>query len=327
MKSQKPLVSIVSVNWNNAEITLDMVRSFEGLRYTHYELIIVDNGSTRGGDIEKVLDYPQVKLIKTGKNLGFAGGTNVGIRASEGEYILLLNNDTVVNPNFLDSMVQVLEDNPKAGVVSPKIYFYDDPMRFQYAGGTGINPLTGRGFFIGYKEMDEGQYDHIKQTYLCSGACMMVRREVFEEIGLLSERYFMYYEEHDFTERAQKAGWMCYYTANSFIHHKVSLSMGKYNPLKTYYMYRNRLLFMRRVKNGPTLIPFKLYYYLLAIPKNLMQHTFKKELDHAQSILKGLTWHFQNHGDIMPNPSYAQDEQGQNAPDYPFINRLSAEVC
>lgn len=301
-QSSTPLISIVSVNWNKPEITLDMVKSFRHVTYPNYELIIVDNGSTIG-DIDIVKDYPYVKLIKTGKNLGFAGGTNFGIRQAGGEYILLLNNDTVVPPHFLEPMVELMEDVPKIGIVSPKIYYFDSPKVIQFAGTTEINKITGRGHKIGYMQEDDGSYNRTVPTALAHGACMLVRREVLEQIGLLSELYFMYYEEYDFCERAKHAGWACYYTGKSYIHHRESMSMGKRNPIKTYYMFRNRWLYMRRIEKGWNYYLFLIYFLSISIPKNMFLHLFKREARHAQGILKGLFWNF-SHPQIQHNETF-----------------------
>ncbi|MDX2302978.1 MAG: glycosyltransferase family 2 protein [Microscillaceae bacterium] len=294
-----PLVSIVSVNWNKPEITLDMVKSFKHVTYPNYELIIVDNGSTMG-DIDPVKNYPHVKLIKTGKNLGFAGGTNAGIRRAKGQYILLLNNDTIVPPHFLEPMVELMEQDIHIGIVSPKIYYFDSPQVIQFAGTTEINKITGRGHKIGYLQEDDGSYDQTVPTALTHGACMMVRKQVFQEIGLLSELYFMYYEEYDFCERAKKAGWTCYYTGKSYIHHRESMSMGKHNPMKTYYMFRNRWLYMRRIEKGWNYYLFLLYFLTVSIPKNMFAHLFKREITHVQSIFKGLIWNM-GHLQIQQN--------------------------
>ena len=300
--SKSPLVSIVSVNWNKPEITLDMVKSFQHVTYPNYELIIVDNGSTVG-DIDPVKDYPNIKLIKTGKNLGFAGGTNVGIRHSKGHYILLLNNDTIVPPHFLEPIVELMESDIHIGIVSPKILYYDSPKTIQYAGTPDINKITGRGHTIGYMEEDDGSYDEVRATALTHGACMMVRRQVFQEIGLLSELYFMYYEELDFCERAKKQGWECYYAGKSYIHHRESMSMGKNNPLKTYYMFRNRWLYMRRIEKGKNYYLFLIYFLTISIPKNLFTHLFKRELQHMQSIFKSLIWNLL-HPQIQRNETF-----------------------
>ena len=252
---EQRLVSIVSVNYKCPEITLEMLHSLAAVEYPHLEVIVVDNEC---GDQPFPFEayYPEmVTVIRSEENLGFAGGTNLGIRAASGAYILLLNNDTVVSPGFIEPMIKCLDDKPKIGMVCPKIYFFDHPNIIQYAGATLIHKWTGRGAKIGYAKKDNGDYSKSQKTALGNGACMLVRKAVFEEVGLLSEMYFMYYEEHDFAYRAQQKGWETYYCAKASIHHRQSVSIGQESPLKIYYLHRNRMLFMRRFFRGFAFIP------------------------------------------------------------------------
>lgn len=289
-----PLVSIVTVNYRQAQMTCDLLRSLSQVTYPALEVVLVDNGYEEDHHDLFVRHLPGLVLLKSRENLGFAGGTNLGIRQASGKYILLLNNDTVVPPGFLEPLVEVLEQHPDAGMVSPKIYYYDQPDVIQYAGTTPIDPITGRGEKIGHLKKDDGSYDHYGPTHLANGACMLVRRKVFEQVGLLSELYFMYYEEHDLCERARRASWDCYYTGKSHIHHRQSMSMGKYNPRKTYYLFRNRWLFMRRNHQPSHYWIFLVYFFSVAVSKNVLRHLLRRELDHARAIIDGLIWNFKN---------------------------------
>lgn len=289
-----PKVSIVSVNYRQAAVTCDMLQSLRKATYPNMEVILVDNGVVEDCKEQFLQKYASVKLIISEENLGFAGGTNLGIRHSTGDYILLLNNDTVVPPDFLEPMVELMQKNEKIGIISPKILYFDAPQTIQYAGIPFIRSLTGRGVVNGSGCKDEGQYDYCEETSLTNGACMMVRRGVFEQVGLLSELYFMYYEELDFCERAKDSGWLCYYCGISFIHHRQSISIGKLNPRKTYFMFRNRLLFMRRTQSGAGFWLFLSYFLLFAFPVNIARHLLKRDFDHVSSIWKGLIWHFSN---------------------------------
>lgn len=291
---QHPMVSVVSVNYRQEVVTCDMLDSLRQIRYPNYEVIVVDNGSEADHHALFRRHHPEVQVLRSSENLGFAGGTNLGIRQSQGEYILLLNNDTIVPPDFLSPMVEVLKQHDRVGMTSPKILYYDQPDVIQYAGAGSIHPVTGRGEKIGHLKQDDGSYAKGRPTDLCNGACMLVRRRVFEEVGLLPECYFMYYEEHDFCERARQRGWQCYYTGASYIFHRQSLTMGRSNPLKTYYLFRNRWLFMRRVQRGPSYYLFVCYFLLLGAPKNMARHLLRREFDHVQSILKGLLWNIQH---------------------------------
>lgn len=300
MRINFPKISIVSVNFRQAAVTADMLESLRQATYPNIEVILVDNGAVDDNKELFLQKYASVKLITSRENLGFAGGTNLGIRHSTGDYILLLNNDTIVPPDFLESMVELMQKNDKIGIISPKILYYDAPKKIQYAGIPYIHAITGRGVVNGNGVEDEGQFDYCEETSLTNGACMLVRREVFDQVGLLSELYFMYYEELDFCERAKDQNWLCYYCGTSYIHHRQSVSIGKLNPKKTYYMFRNRLLFMRRNLQGVKFWLFLSYFLLLAFPANVIRHLLKRDVAHASGVWKGLIWHF-NHLKIAAN--------------------------
>lgn len=284
-----PLVSIVSVNFRQREVTADLLKSLDSVNYPNLEIILVDNGSEEDNTLFfKAASQHNIEVIISKENLGFAGGTNLGIRHSNGDLVLLLNNDTIVSPDFLNPMVELIQSKENIGMVCPKIYFYDYPNVIQYAGATRIHSLSGRGSKIGYRQRDNGKFQNTGPTELGNGACMLVRRKLLEEVGLLSEMYFMYYEEHDLTERARKAGWEIYYTGASYIHHKQSISIGKQNPLKVYYQSRNRVLYMRRFSKG--LLLFLLYFLLIGAPKSMIQHLSRGEFIHAKQIIRGIWW-------------------------------------
>jgi GT2 family glycosyltransferase len=299
-----PLVSIVTVNFRQTEVTCDMLDSLSALTYPNVELILVDNGCEKDESARFKQHYRGLQLIVSEENLGFAGGTNLGIRRAKGAYILLLNNDTIVPPSFLEPLVERMHAEPNVGMTSPRIYFFDQPDVLQYAGASPINWLSGRGRKFGYGQADDGSFHQSGQTGLCNGACMLVKKEVFEDVGLLSEKYFMYYEEHDFSIRAKKAGWQCYFEAASYIHHRQSISIGRLSPLKTYYLFRNRLLFARRLAGGLPFCLFLMYYLFIAVPAGLCRHAIHREFQHVQSIWKALKWNFSHlniHSNEKPN--------------------------
>ena len=285
-----PLVSIISVNWNQSEMTHQMVKSLKEMTYDNVEIIIVDNGSTKGDLTPIKEEFADVKILRSEKNLGFAGGNNIAFEQAQGKYILLLNNDTEVEHCLLEPIVGLMEEDDSIGIVSPKICFYDEPNRIQYAGASSINPITSRGVKYGHKQEDTGEFTHIKQTDLANGACMMVRKDVIDQVGGLYEHYFLYYEEHDFCERAKKAGYKIYYCGVSNIYHKVSASTGQLSALKTYYLNRNRLLFLRRNVTGLIYWVSVLYYLMIAAPKQLASFVLKFRFGHVKALGKALWW-------------------------------------
>lgn len=285
----KPLVSIISVNYNQAEITCDMIASLRDLSYKNIEIIIVDNGSPAEDPGIIAERYPDVQLLRSKVNLGFAGGNNLGISRAKGKYLFFLNNDTEVDPDCIGPLVDVFEKNSSVGITSPKIIFYGTDI-IQYAGATKINPWTGRNKWIGNMQKDSGQYDSSRETDLAHGAAMMVPRKVIAEAGLMPEIYFLYYEELDWCEMIKRAGYSCYYTAGSTVYHKESMSVGKLSLLKTYYINRNRLLFIRRNFSGFRRLCSYLVFLLVALPKRALVHAWNGEWDHCVALWRGLTW-------------------------------------
>jgi GT2 family glycosyltransferase len=295
MKDQKPstpgspLVSIVTVNYNQTLVTRDLLLSLRKVSYPNVEIIVIDNGSSDDSINSLRPEFPEIQLIRTNQNLGFAGGNNVGIRIAKGDYLLLLNNDVEVTPGFLEPLVETLQNEPNAAIASPKIVFYGRNEMIQYAGSSKINMFTGRGRRIGYLETDNGQYDYIHPTDLGHGACIMVSRKAIAAVGLMPEDYFLYYEEHDWTETMKRKGFRVYFVGTSKIYHKESVSTGRNSPLKTYFLSRNRLLFARRNSSGLVKMISIIYILLIALPKNVFQLRDKANM---RAYLDGVLWNF-----------------------------------
>lgn len=289
LKQNYPLVSIVTVNFNQPEVTSALLASLQKISYPAFEILVVDNGSEKGCRHLKTT-YPEVHFLESKKNLGFAGGNNLGIRQAKGRYILLLNNDTEVDAGFLEPMVELFEQVPELGIVSPLLLYHDTRL-VQYAGSGGINYFTGRGKKIGNKQPEEKVGKLARQTALAHGAAMLFPRKLIEEVGYLPEIYFLYYEEHDWCEACKRAGYKIFFQGASRVYHKESISVGRANPLKTFYLNRNRLLFIRR--NAPALqkVCGLVFYALLAFPKNMLLHLLKGEGRHASALWLALLWH------------------------------------
>ncbi|MEN6552618.1 MAG: glycosyltransferase family 2 protein [Methanobacterium sp.] len=195
-------------------------------------------------------DSNHLILIKNKENYGFAEGNNVGIRFSlnnlDPEYILLLNNDTVVGKNFLDEMVKTGENEREIGILGPKIYFYDKPDVI-WSAGCKISWKLSRGIQIGTNELDTGQFDERKEVEYVSGSAFLIKTEIIQKIGFMDDEYFLYFEETDWTLRANQAGYKSLYIPNAQVWHKVSQSGGGMSkPTGLYYITRNRWIFMKK---------------------------------------------------------------------------------
>lgn len=250
----KPRVEIVVLNWNGCEDTRACLASLEQVDYPAFHVTVVDNGSTDGSPALLRARFPEVTVLETGENLGFAGGNNVGLRCALDRgagYALLLNNDTEVAPDFLRRMVEVAEADPRVGMVGPTIYYYDHPEVIWSAGGA-IDWRWGRTWMVGLDEPDRGQFGtEPRAVDFVTGCAMLVRREVMERVGLLDERFFLYYEEVEWCVRARRAGFAVLHVPTARIWHKIPADGRSDSPRVHYYMSRNRLLFLRLIGAGP----------------------------------------------------------------------------
>lgn len=248
-----PAVSIIVLNYNGREDTLACLRSLEHLTYPNVEVIVVDNASS-DASVEAIrAAYPNMTLIETGANLGFTGGNNVGIRYAlerGADYILLLNNDTVVAPDFISILVETMENDPGLGVTGPMIYYYSAPETIWSAGGA-IDWTRGTTSMIGLNEEDKSQYGLSPRAVdFVTGCALLARRAVWEQAGLLDDRFFMYYEEAEWCVRASRAGYSIRLVPAAMIWHKISIDDRAASPRTYYYMTRNRLLFLSRTRAG-----------------------------------------------------------------------------
>ncbi len=295
-----PLVSIISVNYKQLQITIEFLNSLQKITYPNIEIFIVDNASNE--PVKSTINnlFPNVNVIESFENLGFAGGNNLAVRQANGKYLLFINNDTEVDPGFLENLISELEKDSLIGIASPKIIYYNQNELIQFAGAKSINKLTGRGSIL-KSEYDKGQYDECFETGLIHGAAMIVPMEVIKKVGLMPEIYFLYYEELDWCEMIKKAGYKALYIGKSKIYHKESVSVGRDSPFKTYYMARNRLIFIRRNTNGLNLWVSILFFLFISVPKNIISFLLKGKISHAKSFLKGFLWSI-THNNIYDTP-------------------------
>ncbi|NWJ50731.1 MAG: glycosyltransferase family 2 protein [Bacteroidetes bacterium] len=289
-----PLVSIITVNYNQTDVTCQLLESLRKITYSNIEIYVVDNDSpNKEADVIK-LKYPEINLIKSKQNLGFAGGNNLAIRAARGDYFLLINNDTEVECGFLEPLILKFKSNNRIGAVSPKIRYYYRPELIQYAGFEPMSPITIRQHAIGYQEVDNGQYEKDLLTDFAFGAAMLVSRDVINKVGLMADIFFLYYEEMDWMSRIRRAGFEIWYVHNSLVFHKDSITTGRMSPLKTYYLNRGRLLYMRRNTFGVNKLLGIIYQIFVAIPKNMSSYIIKGQYDLLEAYRKALGWHIKN---------------------------------
>ncbi len=293
-----PHIYIIILNWNGWKDTIECVESCLNLAYANSSILIVDNASSDGSEVILRERFPDIDIIQTGKNLGYAGGNNVGIRyalENGAAYVWLLNNDTVVHPAALDEMVRVAELDTKTGMLGPKILLHSRPEYLNCIGST-INLITGQPSLIGLGEKDDGRFDEIKEMDTLSGCSLLVSKDVVDAVGLLDEKFFLFYEETDWILRAKRAGYRMLYVPGARIWHKVSASVGGHqSPMMLYYMTRNNPLLMRQNVGVLTFLRFIAIYLCLVIPKkiiNVLVFNKDKRYQKVTAILNGLRHYF-----------------------------------
>lgn len=227
--------------------TLDSLRK---MTYPGITLAVIDNGSTDGSLQMIKTEYPGIELIENGKNLGVTEGYNIGLKEGlkkQADWVLLLNNDIIADPEMLTEMINVGKGNSKIGILGPKTYFYAEPTKFWYAGGK-INFFTGTIAHRGIREVDHGQYDTIEETGYINGCAMLIKREVIETIGFLDMIFHpAYSEDADYSFRARNAGFKLMYVPAARLWHRVSASSGGgMTPLKTRYKVEHNFILLKR---------------------------------------------------------------------------------
>lgn len=263
-------VSFVILNYNGKDNTIECLRSIENTvlpKDTKMEIIVVDNASIDNSLQSIKEQFPNVAIIANKENTGYSKGNNIGIRyalENGADFIIIMNNDTIVDKNLITEFLKSAEKDKSIGIVVPKIYFakgfefHKDKYKEEdkgkvlwYAGGI-MDWANVLGHHGGVDEVDKGQYNREEKTEFATGCCMLVKRDVFTKIGLFNEKYFLYYEDNDFSQKAKKAGYGIIYSPKAIIWHKNAASAGgSGSSLQDYYITRNRMLF------GIKYAPFK----------------------------------------------------------------------
>jgi len=255
-------VFVSIINFNGRDNTFRCLDSLKKLNASNFKLntIVIDNGSKEKLNLsENYLDNIPLKVITNKKNLGFTGGHNTGINyalSKDADYVLVLNNDVVVDPNLISQLLKALGKNDKYAIASPKIYFAPgfEYHRERYKKSEKGNVIWYAGGQMDWKnviakhrgvdEVDRGQYQRIEITDFATGACFLIKREVLKKVGFFDDKYFLYYEDSDLSQRIRRAGYKIIYAPDAVVWHRNAASAGgSGSPLQDYYISRNRLLF------------------------------------------------------------------------------------
>jgi len=357
-----PRISIIILNWNGWEDTIECLESVYQIKYPNYDVIVIDNGS-ENESIEKIKEYAEGKLllessffkyshenkpirvteysqeeaelvmkgdrhnldlpsnkclilISNPANYGFAEGNNIGIRYCltnhNPDYILLLNNDTVVEKSFLDNLIPSLSCNDhNIGIFGPKIYYYDYDGRKDviWSAGGFFNMWSGIRTTRYYRSIDCDDASYPTNVDFVSGAALLIHRDVVKTIGLLDPDYFTYTEDVDLCCRAKKNGYHIEYLPSSVIWHKVSMSTGAENSaFSQYLIVRNSVLFMRKnasLWHWPTYLTISCCY--------LLRRMLRADAERRKSMMDGILWHIKgrNRRDLKRDVKRHTDSQAE----------------
>ena len=279
-------LSIITINYNGLNDTLLLIESIPF--NDKMEVIVVDNASNNEEAEQISKRFPDVKVIKSDKNLGFAGGNNLGIKASKGKFLFLINNDTYFEEFNVQALIDRLNSDSNIGIICPKIKFAWPPQPIQFAGYTPLSNITIRNQAIGFGEEDHGQYETAHTTPYAHGAAMLIKREAIDKVGLMPECYFLYYEELDWSMMFTRAGYQIWYEPKCTVFHKESQATGQNSPLRTYYITRNRLRLVKRNYQG--LIKWLSYCYLIGLvgSRDILKHLIFGRSHHLKATLTGI---------------------------------------
>lgn len=292
--TETPRVITVVLNWNGLADTRECLQSLQAADYPAIRVLVVDNGSKNDEASQLEKEFGAfIEVLRLPENLGFAGGSNAGMkRALElgAEYVLLLNNDVIVEPSFLTNLVRDTRDLPKLAAACPKSYFYSEPRRIYSTGGK-VSIWRGVANQVGRGQIDHGQYDRRAQRDYADGVCMLIPASALRTVGLLDEQYFAYWEETDWCVRARDAGLRCYYVPTAKIWHKAERSQAP--DARFHYFYRrNALLFVRKRGSGLQLasaIAVQVFFYG---PLYFIKHPTR--IARAAAEIRALFWHTRN---------------------------------
>lgn len=277
-------ISVIILSWNGKRFLDACLGSLAEQSCRDFEVVLVDNGSTDGTSEYIQKNYPWVKLVMLPENTGFSAGNNHGLLVAQGRYIITLNNDTKVKPDFIDEMVKAVEANPRIGMVAAKMLNYYEPGRIDSVGVRVAD--NGLGYNIGVGEQDVGQYEKPAEVFgACAGAALY-RREMVEEVGFFDPDFFAYYEDLDLAWRGRLSGWLCVAAPRAVVLHVHSATSGKMSPFTVYHLHRNKWYTVLKnwpvellLKGFPKIVLFDLASIFLAVSRGRGTAAIRARID------------------------------------------------
>lgn len=303
---KKPLISIVILNWNGKDNLTTCLQSFKKVTYKPIEIIVVDQNSSDGSQNMLKKHFPNIKLISNKDNRGYSGGNNIGIRASKGEYVLILNNDTIVDPKFLEPLIRECEIDIQIGCIQPKLLYASDHKMLNAVGSFFTS--TGFLYHYGYRKLQSKvQYNKQLRIFSAKGAAMLLRKSALKKVGLFDEDFFIYFEETDLCHRLWLGGYTVIYEPKSVVYHCEAIDTHKQMQeyTITYLSFRNRISSF--ITNLELFNLSKILMVLGFVYLGLMfYYLVKFRLEISWAILMSIFWNIKNIGLILKKRSHVQ---------------------
>lgn len=290
-------VAIILINWNSYHLTNDCIKSLGNIEYPHTDVIVVDNGSADGSGDKLKAENEQIILIKSEFNTGFTGGNNLALQYSieKGyKYSMLLNNDTIVEPGFLGPLVDFLNTHPEAGAIQPRIFFHHD-RKLIWNAGAGYNKYLGYTYTRGYNKPSDPKDEIIRTVDWLTGCAFLTRNNILKQTGLLTEKFFIYYEDVDLSFRIKELGYKLYYHPMSIVYHiagmanknEVASHEGHLNPIVHYLSSRNRIWLLKKYTPW-FLYPGVFVYNSLRNTGIIIYFALRFRFKKVRAVLKGI---------------------------------------
>jgi len=291
-----PLVSVVILNWNGKEDTIELLNSLKKTTYENYEIIIVDQGSIDGSVVAIKRKFKNLKIIQNKTNVGFAGGNNIGMKHSKGNYVFLMNNDMVVHPNWLSELVKVAEADKTIGITGSMILFYGDRDTIDRLGSIEANRIAGVVIPYARGVKDKGQFRESIETHFLNG---LIRRDVIRKVGMYDKKMFAGgFEEIDFCSRARKGGYKTVVVPTSKLWHKGARTIKPGTYFLIFNSYKNKLRYILRNYNFAEkvlAVSFNLIYYFFKV----FNFLYKMRPDLSKAIINAIIWNLKNYKDYL----------------------------
>ncbi|MBX3240500.1 MAG: glycosyltransferase [Chitinophagaceae bacterium] len=297
-----PLVSIITLNWNQTNATCKLLESINSLTYDNFEVLVCDMGSAVDPTFAITYGHYRNARVLHSENARGLTGLNWAISQAKGDFILLLNNNSTVSANLVEELLAPFRENSALGATCPKVVSFHNHSLIHFAGYERMNLFTGKNRIIGHKKTDKGQYDTPSLIHGIYTGAVMIRKHIVENTGAFSENFFVYFNDSDISARILKKGYKIQYQPTALVFNKDVIRYSKKSPMHVYYTTRNRILSMRRNTTLFQFSVFMVFFIFMGIPLTTLKFILFGQFAHLQAFFKGIFWNFKTNG--MPLHRY-----------------------